>query len=175
MYDTLEALRRKNSFVSVYTDTSEPDSFWFGKIDALDEYFVLLRLYTTTGKPNGLYLLPVEQVIRVSFGGQYEERMRTLIGNVEEMRTGLAAPLLDNMLAYCIRGGKAAEIELNDSGNFDVSGIIESVSDSTVTVQELDIYGRNDGKTVFRIDDISCISYDRGPVTADVKLYRDRE
>lgn len=171
MYEILESLRRKNAFVSVYNDTSDPDSFWFGKIDALDESFVLLRLYTRTGSPNGLYMLPLEHIIRVGYGGQYDERMRTLIGNVEEMRSGVTPPVLDNMLAYCKRGGRGAEFELNDSGFMDVSGVVESVSDTTVTVKELDLYGRFDGYTVFRIDDISCISYDRGPVTASVRLH----
>lgn len=171
MYNKLLELKKKDMYVSAYNDAEDNDSFRFGKIDTVDEEFLLLRAYTPTGTPNGLYMLPLAHIIRLEYGDPYSERMKLLIGNVTGVRSGVSEPILDSMLLYCKRSGRVASFELNDSGGSDVTGIVESIDQDTVTVRQIDLYGCEDGFTCFRIDDISCIEYDAGVESARSKLY----
>jgi hypothetical protein len=171
MFIMLSELKKRDAYVSVYNDTDDADSFMFGKIDALDEEFVLLRIFTPAGAVNGLYMMPLEHIIRLEYGDPYSARMARLIGNVTGVRSGVAEPVLDSMLEYCKRGGRVASFELNDSGGTDVIGIIEDIGDETVTVRQIDLYGRTDGFTCFRIDDVSCIQYDTATETPRSRLY----
>ena len=171
MFLRLSELKKRDAYVSVYNDTEDPDSFMFGKIDALDEEFVLLRIYTPTGAVNGLYMMPLEHIVRLEYGDPYSARMARLIGNVAGVRSGVNEPVLDSMLEYCRRGGRVTSFELNDSGGNDVIGIIESIDEETVTVRQIDLYGETDGFTCFRIDDVSCIQYDTGTETPRTRLY----
>ena len=84
MYNKLLELKKKDMYVSVYNDAEDNDSFRFGKIDAVDEEFLLLRAYTPTGAPNGLYMLPLAHIIRIEYGDPYSERMKLLTHAIEE-------------------------------------------------------------------------------------------
>lgn len=172
MYDKLLWLKSSGSFVSVYYDADEPSKFLFGTIDALDEEFVLLALYTVTGAPAGLKMIPVDVILRIEYGDRYAERMKKLIGNVAYVPTGVNEPVLESMLDYCKKCGRVAAIELNDSGDDDVLGIVESVTDTLVTVKQIDVYGEEDGRTVFLIDDVSGIELDSDQASSRTRLYR---
>jgi hypothetical protein len=170
MYQELSELKKKDSFVSLYYNHDDREQFLFGKIDAMDDYFVLLRAYDNVGKPAGLCMLQLDDVIRVEYGDPYSERMKKLIGNVTGVPSGVTEPVLDSMLEHCRTSGRVASFELDRSGQEDVIGVIERIDRETVTVKQVDLYGEDDGFTCFRIEVITFITLDSDVLSARTKL-----
>ncbi len=170
MYQKLTELKRKDSFVSLYYDSEDREKFLFGKIEAIDEYFILLSAYNNVGMTAGLYMLPLDDVIRVEYGDPYSERMKKLIGNVTGVPSGVTEPVLLSMLEHCEANGRVTAFELDRSGNDDVTGVIECIERDTVTVRQIDLYGADDGFTCFRIEDITFIKHDSDVLSALTKL-----
>ena len=170
MYQKLTELKRKDSFVSLYYDSEDREKFLFGKIEAIDEYFILLSAYNNVGMTAGLFMLPLDDVIRIEYGDPYSERMKKLIGNVAGAPSGVTEPVLLSMLEHCAVSGRVTAFELDRSGNDDVTGVIECIERDTVTVRQIDLYGADDGFTCFRIEDITFIKHDSDVLSALTKL-----
>ncbi|MBR5714461.1 MAG: hypothetical protein IKX58_06720 [Clostridia bacterium] len=172
MYLKLLELKKQDMLVSLYYDPDNIDSFIFGKIDAIDEDNIVMRLYNNLGEPDGLFLMSVDDVIRLEYGDAYSERMKKLIGNVTDIPSGISKPVLDSFIAYCMNGGRLTRFELDGSGTFNVFGFIESVKGGIVTVKQVDeVYGKSDGVTCFRIDDITSMDCDSPKMRAIKRLY----
>ena len=170
MYQRLLELKKKDSFVSIYYDSQERDKFLFGKIDAIDEFFVLLRAYNKIGMTDGLIMMPLDDIIRIEYGDPYSERMKKLIGNVTSVPSGVTEPVLLSMLDHCAVSGRVTAFELDRSGADDVTGVIEAIGSDTVTVRQVDLYGADDGFTCFRIEDITFLKHDTDVLSALTKL-----
>ncbi len=170
MYSKLEELKKRDTYVSVYTVNDDADKFWFGKIEALDEDDLLLQLYGVTGMPDGLKLLPLDDVIRVEYDDKYAERMKKLIGNMDSVPTGIAEPVLESTVEYCKNAGRVASFGLSEQDEEEVTGVVEAVTDGIVTVRQIDCYGEEDGYTSFRISDIYHAEIDRAGLTARTRL-----
>ena len=170
MYSKLKQLKELDKYVSIYTFDDDKDRFWFGKIEALDEEFLLLRLYHVTGAPDGLKMLPVDDIFRVEFDDKYSERMKKLIGNVDSIPSGITEPVLISTVEYCKTAGRVTTFSLTEDDNEDVTGVVEAVTDDVVTVKQIDYNGEQDGYTSFRLSDICHIEIDRASLTARTKL-----
>ena len=55
---------------------------------------------------------------------------------------------------------KVVSIELNNSGSFDIIGMIESIQNDACMAVLLDEYGHSDGNCHFSLDDVTQICYD---------------
>ena len=170
MYSKLKQLKELDKFVSIYTFDDDTNRFWFGKIEALDEEFLLMRLFNVIGAPDGLKLLPVDDILRAEYDDRYSERMKKLIGNVDSIPSGITEPVLVSTVEYCKTAGRVTTFSLTEDDDEDVTGVVESVADDVVTVKQIDLYGEQDGYTSFRLSDICHIETDRNTLTARTKL-----
>jgi len=147
----------KKKMVSLYTDTSETDKFAVGFILGVNDDFLLLNSIETNGMNDGLYLMQLEDVFRVSFDGEYEEKIKKLY----EMQGQKPMPnmqdddLFSVFFTYAKNNSMIVSLKVCDSEVYDISGLVEEISGETIRLKCFSNYGKDDGISIIKNDHIT--------------------
>lgn len=163
MKELLKQLQAASSWVSVYYNDCVSDRFDFGRILCVgDDFFAMLAL-SPDAKYDGITVLPIEDVFRVETMTQYEAKMEKLYAG-QTWQPWLPkldeSDLVRSVLQEAKQAGKQVNIELRGERDIQLFGSVDAVYDCYFALNQLDSYGRPDGKCFALLSDISVISCD---------------
>ena len=167
MYETLNELKKKQKYISVYTKPGDPDKFSFGRIICLSDQLLVLRSITPDGSDDGLSVKEICDVFRVDEDSQYCKKMEKLME-----ASGCQEPDFDdeeideeNIVSSVLELSKRKNwvITVWPYDGDGIIGTVESLNGDVCVINQFDDYGKDDGKTtVFTesITEIWCNSSD---------------
>ena len=162
MKNVMNAIMQENRFVSLYTDEKDSSKFIFGKIIALDDVYFAFSSISPNGDDDGIIIMQIERVYRVETQSKYEQKMLTLMKAKGIKETNDLVDTQDVLLHYLFaakKSGRIVSIEINESGYEDILGYIASIEDNICCINQIDLYGKCDGKSYIRLSDISQFEY----------------
>ena len=144
--------------IQCHIDYGDPESFVVGRLAYFDHDWFLMQDISTAGRWNGLALYMMCDIVSVKKFTDYVHRIESLIECRNELEPFIP-PISENplmsLLLYAKDSNRIIGLELHASGYRDVNGIIDSMSKSTLCINQIDEFGRADGKSYLSIDAIT--------------------
>ena len=168
MLDKIKKICTDGDLCAIYTDVNDTDKFMVGYVlDCIDEA-VFMRLVDPYGHYDGICWILLEKIYRVETETQYLAALVKLIEYYKESKLSCKSVYTFDEIVKAIKDNhRICSIELCESDDYDITGYIANVTDSTIEIDEVTKYGVIDGHTVVAIDTISSIGFD---ATDTVKL-----
>ena len=161
MKKILKNLSENEQYISIYSRSDEnQNTFSYGQILAVSETNYALVMFSPSGKFDGIKIGEIDNILKIETGGLYDQRMQTIIDkksykkedyNINEQN------IILSLLECAQKKEHIVSIELTHSGINDVVGFVDRLENSMCSVNQVDLYGYNDGIAFFEIDDISQI------------------
>lgn len=161
MLDILEKSKREKKFISIWL---YGDGFWFGFVKKFTEDFVLLQHYTKFGKPDGLIILKIENIESIDFEDDYSRAMEYLVENAEkidqdsEIEIDITHPetwqkdILEDQIG---RRDRIVRVQINEDNFY--NGFVEWCNDENLILSLIGKDGEDEGKSIYKVEDISSI------------------
>ncbi len=161
MHTALKETIDKGRFASVYTDAYNTANFMFGKALYVDEDWFVMYLIAPNGDFDGIFLQSVADIFRIELGSNYEKRMQVLMqsSSLPEVDIEFGENALLSLLKYAQRHKQLVSVELLDSGEWDIIGKIDSLSQNNCILKAFTTDGIEDGVSHIKIADITKISF----------------
>lgn len=143
----LEPLADEDAVVSVYCDDLNRDAFLLGYLLDVDEDDLLLNLLSPGGEEDGFAVVAGDTVFGVSEDRPYSAKILKLAHLKGQKKRRIPSPEgspLFDLLAYAQE--KQTLVMFNRDVNF--TGFVESYTDTSVTLLQVDDYGREFGRAV---------------------------
>lgn len=148
--------------ISVYTDASDTEKFSAGFYLGNDDTDILLAHITPYGKYDGYLTKRIDDVFLVETGNQYCEKLAKLFSlqNQKYEQIFKNEFIIIDLISWAQKNHKIVSIELVDSGCFDVQGYIQSFESGLIKITCIDDFGKNNGISYVKLQDISSIVCD---------------
>lgn len=163
MLEILKTYAESQRFVSIYFNEQDTSDYDCGTLNAVDEEWTILNSVAPQGIYDGYRLIRTDDVYRVDARGPYEDKIRYFSSSWPEKHTvnfDLPPDVLHSFFRICIEKGWLVSVELNNSGERDLTGIIKDFTWETVSLRGVDNYGQKDSLSTLRIDSISNMGAD---------------
>ena len=160
MKKVLEEMIQNDEYCSVYDDIDRPKRFSFGSFIAYDSIHAVLKAYLPNGDFDGFQLIPIDNIFKIERGDTYGNCMKQLIHDDDCTISIDRQRVCHSFIEYCNNEGKLISITVSDD-EWDAVGFIDSIAQGTITVRQVDEFGRLDGVAYIREDDITfarCMS-----------------
>lgn len=161
MKEKLLKLQKQNKNVSIYC-CDDNNNFIYGKILSVNDSEFALLMYTPSGNYDGIIVKSIDEIIRIEYDGQYEQKMQKfMLRNIDAESYCIDGFLITNsILELSLKLNKIVSIELLKSGYDDVVGFVDEICDNKCTVKLVDEYGYEDGYSFILISDITQVMLD---------------
>lgn len=161
MKEKLLKLQKQNKNVSIYC-CDDNNNFIYGKILSVNDSEFALLMYTPSGNYDGIIVKSIDEIIRIEYDGQYEQKMqKVMLRNIDAESYCIDGFLITNsILELSLKLNKIVSIELLKSGYDDVVGFVDEICDNKCTVKLVDEYGYEDGYSFILISDITQVMLD---------------
>lgn len=150
--------RYKGKIIQCHIDRGDPESFVVGNLYYSNNDWFLMQDISPSGHWNGLALYMQSDVVEVKESTDYIQRIKLLIKCRNESKP--YTPFVSNdplisLLGYAKKTNHIIGLELHASGYRDVNGTIGSINACTLCINQVDEFGRADGKSYIAIDSIT--------------------
>lgn len=158
MFDLINRFS-KQSVVSVFCDSLNPDKHLTGWICASSENVVMIKHISPRGLYDGFILVQSDDIYRIDVDGKYEQKMRYLYKakKQEHPHFLIEEDLYTSLLLFCKTQELIISLELADGI---LSGFVVAFDDECITMKLVDNYGDSNGQTVVINSEIVSISAD---------------
>lgn len=149
--------------LEIYAREEDVSRFDVGRILGMDDDFVLLHTFDQEGRDDGYSLRLMDHVGCVQEGTLYLNKLCRMMERFEPERDCNAVEsddLMTWLAAYAQNNGKIIGMELADSGELDICGLVAEVGEDIISVKQLDTYGADDGISHVRRDLITRMDCD---------------
>lgn len=163
MIDILEKSKKDKKFIGIWL-YNDNDAFWSGIVKDCTDDFVILQHYTKYGKPDGLIIEKIENIESIDFDDDYSRAMEYLIENSTlididaEIRITINNPetwqkdILDDQIG---KRERIVRVQINNDNYY--SGFVEWCDDDNLILTLVGKEGQDEGKSVYKIEDINSI------------------
>ena len=144
--------------IQCHIDYSDPDSFVVGRLVHFNNDWFIMQDISSAGCWNGLALYMQSDIVSVNEFTDYICRIVSLIkcrNEPEQFIPPLSDDPLISILIYARDSMRVVGIELHKSGYRDINGTIECLTSNTICINQIDEFGRADGKSYISIDAIT--------------------
>lgn len=159
MKEILKKFRNEQTLCSVYSNSSDFESFSAGVIKHVSDGWFVMAHVNPHGAFDGYTCMQTESVVKLGCGGEYMDRLAILIsdGNriYDEFKLPAYGSLLTSFLHYIKDNKEILTIELLDEYDLSLSGYITDIGSEILTVAEVNKFGEYDGTAFLNIEDIS--------------------
>jgi hypothetical protein len=158
----LELSRIKKN-VSVYINAKDTSKFIFGRIICSDEEYFVARLLDPCGNYDGILVKEINEIVRIDSDDKYGKKIERLAEGKagQDIELSLKGDnLVKEVLEKTRNENKIVSVEILHSGESDVIGFVESITENMCTIKQIDPYGEEDGVSHILLDDITELSYD---------------
>jgi len=179
--DILEKSQREKNIIGVWVYGDE-ESFWSGYVRELKDDFFTFQHFTKYGKPDGLIVEKIANVQSIDFDDDYSKVMAYLIVNHDKIeqeekidleihhahtwQTDILEPFIGNK-------NRIIYIQVNRDSFY--SGFVEWVNDQHLVLRLVGKNGEDEGKSLFRIEDINTIRINSKENRRRMLLYKWRK
>lgn len=161
--DILEKSKVEKGFVGIWL-YNDDDGFWSGVVQDYTDELVILQHYTKYGKPDGLIIEQISNIESIDFGDDYAKVMEFLIENAHLLDQQPKVALQIKDPAYWQKsiledfiGDKntIVRVQINNDSYF--SGLVDWCDDESLILEMIGTEGQDEGKSLFKMDDITAI------------------
>lgn len=163
MLETLRAYVESQAIVSLYADDQDTGTYDCGSLNIVDEEWTVLNSVAPQGIYDGYRLIRTDDIYRVDAYGPYEDKIQYFSRSWPEKHIVSfehAPDVLHGFFQKCIQKNWLVSVELANSGERDLTGIIKDFTWEAVTLRTVDHYGRQDSLSTLRIDCITNMGAD---------------
>lgn len=139
----------------------EGDDFWLGYIEDYNDKIIQLRYFDILGFEDGLVIEQQENIDSIDFDSEYEKTYEFLINkrnDLSKIKRYIDFKNTDNWRTEYLtdfkNNGNIISIEFNK--DLQIYGYIYNLSDNELIINGITHLGEDDGKTVYKIDDITA-------------------
>lgn len=161
MKKKLKNLCKSEQYISIYSRSEgNQNTFSYGQILAVSEIYYALVMFSPSGKFDGIKVGEIDNILKIETGVLYNQRMQKIIDKKSYKKEDYNIKEENIVLSFLECAQKKeyiVSIELANSGINDVVGFVDCLENSVCSVNQVDLYGYNDGRVFFEIDDISQI------------------
>lgn len=170
MKEKLLELQKQNISVYCCRDT---DRFLYGKLLAVNDDEFALLMYTPSGMYDGVIVKRVEDIIRIEYDGQYEQKMQKVLSQNINFKDIIIddSQIAHSVLGLSLKQNKIVSVELLNSGINDVVGFVDKIHDNKCTLKLVDEYGYKDGYCCILISDITQVMFNGDKESLLLKLW----
>lgn len=142
---------------------NDDDGFWSGYVKDFNDEFVIIQHYTKYGKPDGLIIEKIDNIESIDFEDHYAKLMEYLIENSEKIDLEAEIELeitdfenwqFEVLQKQLSNEDRIVRIQINDNS---FSGLVDAIDEHSVILKMIGKEGHNEGKTLFKLEDISTI------------------
>ncbi len=151
----MERYLKAGQFVEIYENPDDTEKCAVGFVAALDGEWIIMRHIHPTGQEDGYTCRRVENIYRVNVDTRYMRALGLLIGQ-DETRSFPGENLRLELLQMAQETGMPVQIELMDSGLWNVTGFVEEAGEC-VRVHMITDEGDEDGFAVCKLEDVAEI------------------
>ena len=147
MYEKMIELTNEEKLVSVYY-YDDNDNFDVGFIANVGEDNYILKNVSKNGKYNGYILGTTSNICALGIEELYLEDILRLYTKNERKHSSIIFKddnLTIELLKYAMKKEYVISMEINQSGDIDVQGIVVSVDEDCITIEKLSDSGIKDG------------------------------
>lgn len=158
--EILNKYKESKELISIYTK-EDNDKFDVGYIIAISTDMYILELRSTNGMYDGLSVNFIDDIIRISTKGAYEEKIKKLCEFNNSLSTRYDKIDNENLDLYMINYAKKNRslISISTEVNVDI-GFIKHCYEEILELESIDEYGNYDGYVYIKRKDITQIEYD---------------
>lgn len=161
MYEKMIDLANKEKLVSIYSyDDSE--NFEVGFLSSINESHFIIKNISKNGIYNGYILGQTSNVCALGVGEIYLDNILKLYTESKRKHSKTLFKndnLIVALLKYAMEKKYVVSIEINQSGNIDIQGIVVFVNETCIKIEKLNDNGIRDGIVYIdtnSIDNIYC-------------------
>lgn len=179
--EVLERSKSNNEVVSI-RNYSDSDGFWAGVVKSYNENTVTIQHYTKYGKPDGFLIVTLSDIKSMDFDDDYAQAMQCIIDYSSELDKQPAIDIevsddeyweRDILNQAALNRNLVVNIELNGDDYY--SGFVERVSEYDFLLSCIGRLGEDEGKSIFKIDDITSIRMNDIESRKRLMLYKWRQ
>lgn len=163
MIDILEKSKNQKKFIGIWL-YNDGDGFYSGTVKDYTEDFIILQHYTKYGKPDGLIVEKIENIESIDFDDDYSKAMEYLIQNSSliDLDTNIDLKITnpdtwqkDILDQQTGRKDRIVRIQVNNDNYY--SGFVLSCDDNSLILALIGNEGQDEGKSIYKIEDITSI------------------
>lgn len=172
MKEKLLELQKKNKNISIYC-CRDTDRFLYGKLLAVNDDEFALLMYTPLGMYDGIIVKELENITRIEYDGQYEQKMQKVLLKDINLKDIIIddSQIARSVLDLSLKQNKIVSIELLNSGIDDVVGFVDEIQENKCTIKLVDEYGYEDGYSCILISDITQVMFNGEKESLLLKLW----
>lgn len=156
MKKRLETYVNTDKLISVYTDTSEPESFTLGYPLQLDDDNILINMISPFGEENGFASINLEDIFIFDDDRLYSGRILKLFTIKNQERKyieSLESSVINTLLKYAQNNKLLVEVNLDDN----YIGFVTSFSEEILELNIIDSYAQDLGMAFIDMNNINSI------------------
>lgn len=160
--DILEEFLNHQQLIFLYNRYDSPSNFCAGFLVGLDEKYCIVEAVTPEGRYDGYNFFLIENIERVAYGGQYAEKLEILMQKEHwiSAKYSFHPDFLESILEYSLEYQKVLSIELSNSREKDIIGLITQITPGFCEIQCVDSYGHQDEVCVLSTENITKVCCD---------------
>lgn len=158
--NTIKEFINKDKVYSVYRNDNNPYCHFTGYTQIVDDEMLIYHI-SPYGEYDGFALIKTEDIIRLDCDSEYEECIEKLFQKANQKHHSFDVDN-DSALFFMLCNYAQENICIVTLENYgaSISGFIEKYTDNEIWIDVVNEYGKRDGKTVIRIDEISAVFVD---------------
>ena len=161
--DILNKSKNEKKFIGIWL-YGDDEGFWSGYVKDYNEDLVILQHYSKYGKPDGVIIEEIENIESIDFDDDYSKAMEYIIDHADELdyeseiNLKIKHPdqwqkeILDDQIG---KKDRIVRIEVNQENT--CSGLVEWSDNNNVVIHRIGKEGQDEGRSLFKIEDISSI------------------
>lgn len=161
--ELIEKAKKKRKLVSIYR-SENTDCCITGYILADSDEFLLLGVIDGCGNYDGFMVLKSDAVYRCEMESTYAKRAQKLYSLRGQQHPTIKVQdeeeIIPSIFRFAQETQKVVSIELRESDDYDVKGIVTALNDDAVSIRQLTYEGSPDGDTVILLEDVTEVCCD---------------
>jgi len=149
--------------VEIYTNRGDTTKFGVGYIRGVSEDSILIESITPHGFYDGYTVILIDDIYRISVNTLYVHKIKKLWeqnGLPHKAVPQTNSNQFANLIDFAYSNNRFISIELYNSNQYDLAGVIKSISNNTIELCLVNDYGMPDGNSVVKMEDISLLVCD---------------
>jgi hypothetical protein len=161
--EIFESSKKEKSLLGIWT-YDDGDGFWSGYVIDYNEDFVQLQHYTQYGKPDGSIIEKIDNIESIDYNDDYANSLQYIIDNTIELDKEdeiiQSLPSKENwqfkyLSEHLNKDNRVVRITLKEDVTY--CGFVTKIDQETVVMNLIGKLGEDQGYSMFKLVDISCV------------------
>lgn len=163
LVDILQKSKENKEIISIWK-YNDDDGFWAGYVKDFNDELVVIQHYTKYGKSDGIIIEKIEEIKSIDFDDDYAKTLKYVIENSSliDKEDEFKIKLSDNEnwqeeILKQVEGQKEIIVSIEINGSDSYSGFIVFVSESDFIINCVGKFGEDEGKVIYKIEDVTSV------------------